>query len=71
MKRSYYQNAIDAFRIDDVNSVFGKLAKNHQHELEDQQKKAWLKQIEILKYSLTDIQGNIILNFLFRESESG
>ncbi|MGE6221472.1 DUF2075 domain-containing protein [Nubsella zeaxanthinifaciens] len=63
MKRSYYQNTIDAFRIDDVNSVFGKLAKNHHHELENQQKKAWLKQIEILKYSLTDIQGHIYFEF--------
>ena len=40
MARSYYQNTISDFLREDVNAVFGQLAKNHQHDLEEQQKNA-------------------------------
>jgi hypothetical protein len=63
MKRSYYQNTIDKFSAEDVNSIFGQLAKNHQHDLEDQQKNAWFKQVEFLKSWLKDIDGNIYFEF--------
>lgn len=63
MKKSYYQNTTDNFLAEDTNSIFGQLAKNHQHNLEDQQKNAWLKQIGFLKSCLKDIQGNIYFEF--------
>lgn len=63
MKRSYYQNTIDSFLTDDVNLIFGQLARKHEYDLEDQQKNAWVKQIEFLKYWLKDIQGNIYFEF--------
>lgn len=63
MKRSYYQNTTDKFLVEDTNTIFGHLAKNHQHDLEDQQKNAWLKQIEFLKSSLKNIQGHIYFEF--------
>lgn len=63
MKRSYYQNTINNFISEDSNSIFGQLAKNHQHDLEELQKNAWLKQIQILKSGLTDIEGNIYFEF--------
>lgn len=63
MNRSYYQNTTDKFLVEDVNSIFGQLAKNHQHDLEDQQKNAWFKQIELLKSCLKDIQGNVYFEF--------
>jgi len=63
MKRSYYQNTTDKFLTEDENSIFGQLAKNHQHDLEDQQKNAWLKQIEFLKSWLKDIHGKIYFEF--------
>lgn len=63
MKRSYYQNTINNFIREDSNSIFGQLAKNHQHDLEELQKNAWLKQIQILKSGLTDIEGNIYFEF--------
>jgi hypothetical protein len=63
MKRSYYQNTVDKFLAEDVNSIFGQLAKNHQHDLEDQQKNAWFKQVEFLKSWLRDIDGNIYFEF--------
>ncbi len=63
MNRSYYQNTTAKFLAEDKNSIFGQLAKSHQHDLEDQQKNAWLKQIDFLKSSLKDIQGNIYFEF--------
>lgn len=63
MKRSYYQNTIDNFLAEDSNSIFGQLAKNHQHDLEDQQKNAWFKQIEFLKSRLKEVCGNIYFEF--------
>lgn len=63
MKRSYYQNTIEEFIIEDSSSIFGQLSRNHQHNLEDLQKNAWIKQIDILKYSLSGIKGNIYFEF--------
>lgn len=63
MNRSYYQNTTDKFLAEDANSIFGQLAKNHQHDLEDQQKNAWFKQIDFLKNWLKEIQGNIYFEF--------
>lgn len=63
MKRSYYQNTTDFFLEDDPNAIFGQLAKNHQYNLEDQQKNAWFKQIYLLKSWLKDIHGNIYFEF--------
>lgn len=40
MMRSYYQNTINNFLREDKNAIFGKLAKKHQHDLEEQQKNA-------------------------------
>lgn len=63
MNRSYYHNTTNKFLGEDANSIFGHLAKNHQYDLEDQQKNAWFKQIEFLKTWLKDIQGNIYFEF--------
>lgn len=63
MKRSYYQDTTEGFLKENTNSIFGKLIRNHEHELEDQQKNAWLKQIGFLKSWLKDIEGNIYFEF--------
>lgn len=63
MKRSYYQNSIKNFIKDNPNSIFGQLSQNHQHSLEDLQKNAWTKQIDILKSSLADLKGNVYFEF--------
>lgn len=55
MKRYYYRSTIDAFLVEDRDSIFGQLAIAHQHDLEDLQKNAWLKQIELLKQWLQGI----------------
>ncbi|MBV4357883.1 DUF2075 domain-containing protein [Pinibacter aurantiacus] len=63
MKRSYYQNTIDKFLTEGSNSIFGHLAQNHQYDLEELQKNAWIKQIEYLKSALKDIQGCLYFEF--------
>ena len=63
MKRSYYQNTIDKFLKEETNSIFGLLGKNHQHDLEDNQKNAWYKQISFLKCWLKQIKGSIYFEF--------
>lgn len=63
MKRSYYRDTINNFLKEETNSIFGQLAKNHQHDLDELQKNAWLKQIQFLKSELVDIEGNIYFEF--------
>jgi hypothetical protein len=63
MKRSYYHSTVQNFLDEDKNAIFGQLAKFHQHDLEEQQKFAWLKQIDILKRCLKDIKGKIYFEF--------
>lgn len=63
MNRSYYKNTIEKFINEDRNSILGQLAKNHNHNLEELQKKAWLKQIDFLKKNLKDIEGHIYFEF--------
>jgi len=64
MKRSYYSNSIPQFLLDDKTRILGDLALNHSHALEDSQKNAWIKQIEILKHSLKNIpNGRLYFEF--------
>jgi hypothetical protein len=63
MKRSYYQNSTANFLTEDSNSIFGQLSINHQHTLEDLQKNAWIKQIEILKAATQNLSGNVYFEF--------
>lgn len=52
MKRSYYSNTISKFLTDTRSNILGLLSINHSHSLEDLQKNAWLRQIEILQENL-------------------
>ncbi|MBT8245682.1 DUF2075 domain-containing protein [Winogradskyella sp.] len=64
MNRSYYKNSISEFISEDNNSILGKLSLNHSNrQLEDLQKNAWVKQIEILKYQLSGLEGRIYFEF--------
>lgn len=64
MKRAYYKSAISDFLLEDSNSVLGQLSLNHTNRsLEDLQKNAWVKQIEILKNQLEGIEGSIYFEF--------
>ncbi|MCL7763254.1 DUF2075 domain-containing protein [Polaribacter sp. Z014] len=64
MNRAYYKNTISEFLTEDSNSVLGQLSLNHTNRsLEDLQKNAWVKQIEILKNELKGIIGSIYFEF--------
>jgi hypothetical protein len=64
MNRAYYKNSISNFISEDKNSILGKLSLNHSNrKLEDLQKNAWVKQIEILKNQLANLKGQIYFEF--------
>ncbi|MDA8693348.1 DUF2075 domain-containing protein [Saprospiraceae bacterium] len=64
MNRAYYKNSIINFIEEDKNSILGQLSLNHTNRsLEDLQKNAWVKQIEILKDQLRVISGHIYFEF--------
>ncbi len=60
INRSYYSASINKFLSDEPDLIFGELARNHQFDLEDLQKNAWLAQIKILKKSLNDLPDSYI-----------
>ncbi|WP_298347766.1 DUF2075 domain-containing protein [uncultured Dokdonia sp.] len=64
MNRAYYKNLISKFIAEDNNSILGQLSLNHSNrQLEDLQKNAWVKQIEILKEQLSEFEGQIYFEF--------
>lgn len=60
MERSYYQNFINGFLKDDEDRILGIIAKNNEFELEDNQRRAWIKQIKILKSIFRSIDDGFI-----------
>jgi len=64
MERAYYSNSIKDFLKDTEISILGELSLNHTNRtLEDLQKNAWVKQIQILKEQLVGINGQIYFEF--------
>jgi 23S rRNA pseudoU1915 N3-methylase RlmH len=64
MNRAYYRSSIIDFITEDKNSILGKLSLNNSNRsLEDLQKNAWVKQIEILKDQLYGIAGHVYFEF--------
>lgn len=64
MRRAYYSNSIEDFLTDTQASILGELSLNHTNRtLEDLQKNAWVKQIQILKEQLEGIEGEIYFEF--------
>jgi len=60
LERSYYQNHLDGFLKDAEDKILGILAKNNEFELEDNQRRAWIKQIKILKNIFRSINDGFI-----------
>ncbi len=63
MKRSYYANTIKQFLQDSDSSILGELVQHHEFALEDLQKNAWIKQIQILKQLFTKHTENTFILF--------
>ncbi len=61
MPRSYYSQNLEDFFTDNTDFILGKLTKNHHFDLEEQQRNAWIKQIDILKNELYGFNSGQIL----------
>ena len=61
MSRSYYSKKLDKFLDDDPNRILGELTNSHQFSLEEQQRNAWIIQIDILKNQLEYFNSGHIL----------
>ena len=64
MRDSYYYASVADFLKASNEEILGRLAHGHHHDLEYQQKYAWLSQIKILKNQLSaHPQGNLFFEF--------
>lgn len=63
MKRYYYANSIPTFLKASENEVLGVLTQNNEFALEQTQRDAWCKQIQILKDALVSYQGLILFEY--------
>lgn len=61
MKRAYYSNNTINFLKDSRDEILGCIARNNEFELNESQKRAWLRQIDILKDTLKDLEEGFIL----------
>ena len=62
--RSYYAAILKQFIDDEPEAILGELASHHQHDLDPLQRNAWLKQIELLKQQLDELEsGHIFFEF--------
>lgn len=62
--RAYYHAPVSQFLEDDRERILGVLASGHHHDLEQQQRSAWIEQISILKIALsTQPKGRVFLEF--------
>ncbi len=61
LSRAYYSDYITNFLEDLDDVILSKLVKNHQFDLEEQQKNAWLEQIRILQERLKIFSFGYIL----------
>lgn len=64
IQRSYYHDSIEVFLQKPNKEILGELSSNHTNRsLENLQRNAWEKQIEILKSCLFGLQGHIYFEF--------
>lgn len=65
MSIAYYESQILTFLTETPEAILGKLTLRHHHELEHQQRNAWLSQIDILKQQLSSFaQGHLFFEFI-------
>lgn len=63
MSRAYYFKSISEFLADSENHILGELASKHEFKLEEQQRNAWLAQIQHAKCWLSSIDGHIAFEY--------
>jgi hypothetical protein len=63
VKRSYYSDSIKNFRISSTDEVLGKLTAQSDFAIEQTQRDAWVKQIEILRNCLKSYEGTVYFEY--------
>lgn len=63
MKREYYSNLINLFVESDVDEILGKLTRNSDFDLGQNQRDAWIEEINILQKVLTSYSGSIYFEY--------
>ncbi len=63
MKRSYYSDSIKNFQIFSIDEVLGKLTAQSDFAIEQTQRDAWVKQIEILRNCLKSYEGTVYFEY--------
>jgi hypothetical protein len=57
---SYFSANLTDFLLQSCTEILGELTKNHRHDLEHQQREAWLAQIDILKVQLVGLPDGVL-----------
>ncbi len=63
MKREYYANSIALFIKSDVDEILGKLTRNSEFDLGQNQRDAWIEEINILQKVLVSYSGSIFFEY--------
>jgi hypothetical protein len=63
MSRSYYTAQIEDFTAQTDEEVLGQLTLNNEFALEQMQRDAWVKELEILRNNLFGMDGRILLEY--------
>ena len=63
MKRSYYSDSISQFLVEENDTIYGRIALNSDFAVEQNQKNAWIVQIDQLKSLLKDLNGTIYFEY--------
>jgi DUF2075 family protein len=63
MKREYYSNTIELFIISHPDIILAELAKNNEFDLLQNQRDAWVEEINILQKALVSYSGSIYFEY--------
>jgi hypothetical protein len=63
MKREYYANSINLFTKDNATEILGKLTKENDFDLGQNQRSAWIEEINILQKILISYSGSIYFEY--------
>ena len=63
MKREYYSNSIALFIKSNVDEILGKLTRNSDFDLGQNQRDAWIEEINVLQKVLASYSGSIYFEY--------
>ena len=63
MKREYYSNSIALFIKSDINEILGMLTRNSDFDLGQNQRDAWIEEVNVLQKVLVSYSGSIYFEY--------